>query len=100
MVVAALAALVLVLSGLVPATPARAADILLSQNRPATASSSEGAAWGAAAAFDGDRTGTRWSSLFSDPQWLQVDLGASATISRVVLDWENAYAKAFTIQTS
>ncbi|MCF6477022.1 discoidin domain-containing protein, partial [Nonomuraea sp. MG754425] len=33
-------------------------------------------------------------------QWLQVDLGASATISRVVLDWENAYAKAFTIQTS
>ena len=28
----------------------------------------------------------------ADPQWLQVDLGATATISQVVLNWEAAYA--------
>ena len=65
------------------APPAAAAD-LLSQGRPATASSTENAATPASAAVDGN-TGTRWSSAFSDPQWLQVDLGATATISQVVL---------------
>ena len=49
--------------------------------------------------MDGN-TGTRWSSAFSDPQWLQVDLGASHTISQVVLNWETAYGTAFQIQTS
>ncbi|MEV5898190.1 discoidin domain-containing protein [Nonomuraea fuscirosea] len=96
-VAVALAGLIVSLLGF-PA-PA-AADSLLSQGRPATASSQEGAAYAAAAAFDGDLTGTRWSSSFSDPQWLGVDLGASARISRVVLTWENAYATAFKIQTS
>ena len=31
---------------------------------------------------------TRWSSAFSDPQWLAIDLGAPTRISRVVLNWE------------
>src|SRR5690606_27718103 len=35
-----------------------------------------------------------------DPQWLRVDLGASAQVCRVVLDWEAAYATAFQIQVS
>ena len=81
------------------ATRADAADGLLSQGRPATASSSESAAFPASNAVDGNR-GTRWSSAFSDPQWLQVDLGASATLSSVVLDWESAYARTFTIRSS
>jgi hypothetical protein len=72
---------------------------LLSQGRPAIASSTEGAAYPASAAVDGN-TGTRWSSAFADPQWLQVDLGATATVSQVVLQWETAYATAFQIQTS
>ena len=80
-------------------TQAGAADTLLSQGRPATASSQEGTDTGAAKAVDGDN-GTRWSSQFSDPQWLQVDLGATATISQVVLQWEGAYGRAFQIQTS
>jgi hypothetical protein len=80
-------------------TRAGAADTLLSQGRLATASSQEGADVGAARAVDGDN-GTRWSSQFSDPQWLQVDLGATATISQVVLQWEGAYGRAFQIQTS
>jgi hypothetical protein len=78
---------------------ARAADTLLSQGKTATASSTENAGTPAADAVDGD-TGTRWSSAFSDPQWLQVDLGSTATISQVTLQWEAAYASAFQIQTS
>src|SRR5690606_18578649 len=35
-----------------------------------------------------------------DPQWLRVDLGGPATIERVVLDWEAAYATAFQLQVS
>jgi beta-glucosidase len=53
----------------------------------------------ASAAVDGN-TGTRWSSAFSDPQWLQVDLGTSQSICQVTLDWESAYGTAFQIQTS
>jgi hypothetical protein len=80
-------------------TAANAATTLLSQGKTATASSTENAGTPASAAVDGN-TGTRWSSAFSDPQWLQVDLGATATISQVVLNWEAAYAKSFQIQTS
>ena len=82
------------------ASPAAAAPVLLSQGRPATASSSEGAAMGAGAAVDGN-TGTRWSSAFSDPQWIQVDLGSAQAISQVVLNWEAAYGRGLhPIQTS
>jgi hypothetical protein len=88
------------LSGLavVAAGPASAAT-LLSEGRPATASSVEGAGTPASAAVDGN-AGTRWSSTFGDPQWLRVDLGASATVSQVVLRWEAAYAVAYQIQVS
>jgi beta-glucosidase len=83
----------------IAAGTARAATTLLSQGKPATASSAENAGTPASAAVDGN-TGTRWSSAFSDPQWLQVDLGSTATISQVVLQWETAYATAFQIQVS
>ncbi|WP_189225782.1 discoidin domain-containing protein [Saccharothrix coeruleofusca] len=68
-------------------------------NRPATASSTENGATPASAAVDGD-TGTRWSSAFSDPQWLQVDLGSAQRVCRVSLNWEAAYGSAFQIQLS
>ncbi|WP_201777092.1 discoidin domain-containing protein [Streptacidiphilus neutrinimicus] len=68
-------------------------------DQPATASSTENAGAPASAAVDGN-TGTRWSSQFSDPQWLEVDLGSTLTVCQVVLDWETAYATAFQIQTS
>ncbi|HVV23579.1 MAG TPA: discoidin domain-containing protein [Pseudonocardiaceae bacterium] len=77
---------------------AHAAANLLSQGRPVTASSVNGGN-AAADAVDGN-TGTRWESAWSDPQWLQVDLGSSASISQVVLNWETASAKAYQIQTS
>ena len=80
-------------------TAAHAAPTLLSQGKTTTASSTENAGTPAADATDGN-TGTRWSSAFSDPQWLEVDLGATASVSQVVLQWEAAYATAFQIQTS
>ncbi|HZR52158.1 MAG TPA: discoidin domain-containing protein [Streptosporangiaceae bacterium] len=71
----------------------------LALNRPAYASSVQGSGYPATAAVDGNWN-SRWSSASSDPQWLIVDLGATHTISEVVLYWEAAYAKAFQIQTS
>lgn len=78
---------------------AGAAEANLSQGKTATASSVENAATPASAAVDGNG-GTRWSSAFSDPQWLAVDLGASVTVTRVQLNWETAFARDFQIQTS
>jgi hypothetical protein len=71
----------------------------LALNKTATASSTESGAYPASDAVDGN-TGTRWSSAFSDPQWLEVDLGSSQSICGVTLNWEAAYASSFQIQTS
>jgi hypothetical protein len=71
----------------------------LAQGRTATASSAESASFPAPNAVDGN-LGTRWSSGFGDPQWLQVDLGGSRSICKVTLNWENAYGTAFQVQTS
>src|SRR5829696_8076664 len=99
---AALAGTVLAVAlGVLPAlgAPAAAADVLLSQGRPVTVSSTESAAFPGGAAVDGN-LGTRWSSGFADPQWIRVDLGASLPLSSVVLRWEAAYARAFQLQVS
>ncbi len=85
---------------LTSAPSAGAADTLLSQGRPATASSQEGDGLAAAAAVDGDLTGTRWASRWTDAEWLQVDLGAIRSLSRVVLSWESAYGRSYGIQAS
>ncbi|HEU4328621.1 MAG TPA: discoidin domain-containing protein [Roseiflexaceae bacterium] len=82
------------------ALPSRAAPGNLALNRPVAVSSSEDAVvYPAAAAVDGSST-TRWASAFSDPQWIQIDLGSSQAIGRVVLSWEGAYGRAYQIQTS
>ncbi|MFE9251323.1 discoidin domain-containing protein [Streptomyces sp. NPDC007088] len=100
-VLALLAAVALLFSLAVVTAPGRAvaaAPVLVSQGKPATASSSEGP-FGPSAAVDGDN-GTRWSSEFTDNQWLQVDLGSSTAIGQVVLRWEAAYARGYQIQVS
>ncbi|MEY9887049.1 hypothetical protein ABIA35_006675 [Catenulispora sp. MAP12-49] len=71
----------------------------LALNKTATASSVENSGTPASAAVDGN-SGTRWSSQFSDPQWLQVDLGSTQSICEVTLNWETASGKAYQIQTS
>jgi hypothetical protein len=65
----------------------------------ASASSSENTSFPASNAIDGN-TATRWSSAFSDPQWIRVDLGARRFISRVVLRWEAAASKNYDLQVS
>ncbi|MCB5164202.1 discoidin domain-containing protein [Streptomyces bambusae] len=77
-----------------------AADPLVSRGKPAASSSVETSAFGPEKAFDGDPA-TRWASEEGrDPQWLRVDLGATARISRVKLSWEAAYAKAYRLEIS
>jgi hypothetical protein len=70
----------------------------LALNKPVTCSPTP--QFPCAEAVDGN-AGTRWASAQGvDPQWIYVDLGATTTISSVVLRWEAAYARAFQIQTS
>lgn len=67
--------------------------------KPALASSTEGAATPASAAVDGPGP-TRWSSEFTDEQWIQVDLGREQQVCHIWLDWEAAYAGTFEVQGS
>lgn len=74
----------------------------ISLGKPVKASSvasKGGVTYPAEAAVDGDPT-TRWSSEFSDPQWIAVDLGEKRSVSGVQLVWESAHGKAFAIQVS
>lgn len=71
----------------------------LALGRPVLVSSVENAAFGGERAVDAD-PGTRWSSAFSDPQWIAIDLGTPTRIDSVVLSWEAAYATGFDIQVS
>jgi len=71
----------------------------LALGKAASASSTETSAYPASAAFDGN-AGTRWSSTFTDPSWITVDLGSAMAINKVVLRWEAAYGKAYQIQVS
>jgi hypothetical protein len=68
-------------------------------NKTATASSVEAVGNEASKAVDGSGT-TRWSSAFSDPQWVSVDLGATYNVNRVKITWEAAYASAYQVQIS
>lgn len=71
----------------------------LATAKPITVSSTEAGGNGAANAVDGSYT-TRWSSLYTDAQWLSVDLGANYNINRVKITWEAAYGKDYTVQYS
>lgn len=71
----------------------------IAQGASATASSTNVAGRGPAQAVDGNPF-TRWGSQYSDPQWIEVDLGASYDITGVRLMWETAYGTAYQIQTS
>jgi hypothetical protein len=80
-------------------TPPPTCGPLISQGRPVVASGVESANQAAAFAVDGNPN-TRWSSAFTEPQWIQVDLGSVQAISRVRLNWEVAFGRAYSIQLS
>ncbi|MFF4253686.1 discoidin domain-containing protein [Streptomyces sp. NPDC001663] len=76
-----------------------APDTDLALHKQATASSVDDSSNQPRNATDGD-AGTRWSSAFEDDQWIRVDLGSSVSFDRVVVTWEQAYARTYTIQVS
>lgn len=80
------------------ATACTSVDLMTSTSLPMTASSNTGA--NTAALANDNVTGSRWESLATDPQWIQVDLGASRKINRVNIQWETASAKDYTVQVS
>ncbi|MCI0696614.1 discoidin domain-containing protein [candidate division KSB1 bacterium] len=50
-------------------------------------------------AVDGN-PGTRWSSAWSNDQWIYVDLGQIFAVQRVVLNWEVAYGRIYRLEVS
>jgi glucose/arabinose dehydrogenase len=81
------------------ATPASAADTLLSQGKPVVASSSSGCCQ-PANAVDGNTT-TRWASAANiDPSWIYVDLGAAYAVHEVKLTWDASCAKAYRVEVA
>ncbi len=81
------------------ASSAPKADALLSGNKPVTASTASGCC-AAKNAVDGKST-TRWASTANkDPSWIYVDLGATAQVHRVRLQWDKSCATAYQLQTS
>jgi hypothetical protein len=83
----------------VPSAQAAEEVVLLSQGRPTVASSLEKPEFPARNAVDGNSQ-TRWSSAFSDPQWLRIDLGRATVVHRVEIDWEASYATDHRIELS
>ncbi len=65
----------------------------------ATASSQENASLGPEKAIDASAT-TRWSSQFSTPQWLHLDLGTRVHLSYVRVEWQTSGAKDYELQVS
>ncbi|HQZ20639.1 MAG TPA: glycoside hydrolase family 31 protein, partial [Thermoflexales bacterium] len=77
------------------ATPQNA-QVNLAFNKPVMASSAQDMRYPPAYAVDGN-SNTRWSSAITDVVTFTLDLGQTVNISRVVLNWEAAYAKAYTL---
>ncbi len=72
---------------------------LISSRAAVLSSSQESDQLGPANVVDGN-LGTRWSSEFSDPQWIQIDLGEARLIEAMRLNWENAFARSYAIAVS
>ena len=64
-----------------------------------TSSSDEAKETIARFACDGDLF-SRWSSEWTDPQWLSVDLGTRRSVSGITLFWETAYGRSYSIDVS
>ncbi len=71
----------------------------LAANKPVTVSSAETANLPGVNAVDSDYF-SRWSSGYTDNEWITVDLGTPRQIGGVKLSWETAYGSGYKIQTS
>lgn len=75
-----------------PEDLARGAAVTASGTEPGTSFSPEQALDGSSA--------TRWSADYSANPWIQVDLGAEKLFDSVRLNWENASATAYAVESS
>ncbi len=75
------------------------ADVNLARLAKVTASGEENGGLLAVYAVDGDPK-TRWGSLHRDGEWIQLDFGRPRRVSRATVQWENAHARRFRIETS
>jgi beta-glucosidase len=73
--------------------------INIALNRQVVVSSVEGPGLEGDKAVDGQRS-SRWSSQFSDPQFIYIDLESVTHIEQIDIIWETAYAKEYKIQIS
>jgi beta-glucosidase len=71
----------------------------LALNKPVTVSSVENSSLGGENAVDGNLN-TRWSTQFSDPQYIIIDLQSVQNFNEILLYWETAYAKEYEVQIS
>lgn len=77
------------------------ADINRALNRPVEVSSSDIRPGTENPGFLNDgNLKTRWGSQYSSKQWVIIDLGKTFDIERMILNWELASAKKYTIQLS
>jgi hypothetical protein len=79
--------------------PASCGGPVLLQAARAQASSTQFSYTPASAAVDGVYN-TRWSSNFTDNEWLALDLGGAARIDNVRITWEHAFARRYALQTA
>jgi chitodextrinase len=80
-----------------------ASSVHLALNKTAVASSvlNDNTSFAASKAVDGNASATRWVSSSSASNWIYVDLGASYTISTVILNWTTTgYGRDYKIQVS
>jgi hypothetical protein len=71
----------------------------ISLYKPGECASMRDASFPPGNAFDGDFA-TRWSSAYSDPQWITVDLRGIYRISGVTLYWGPTYAQSYSVDVS
>jgi hypothetical protein len=72
----------------------------ISAHRPVVASSVEDPRYFAPENAVDTKITTRWASNETDNEWIYVDLGKSTGVSKVLLSWEDAYARSYQLQVS
>lgn len=82
-----------------PPTTPPSPNTNLARARPVTASSQANLGSRASSAVDGTIS-TAWTSAATNPQWIQVNLGARYNISRIKMVWGTTFSTYYKIQTS
>jgi hypothetical protein len=71
----------------------------LAEDKYASASDDEGSDYRASRAVDGSSS-SRWYARSYGTEWLKIDLGSRYTISQVVIDWHEYYAREYDVEVS